>query len=398
MSNTLTLEEVLVDTLIPAWTGLEIWHASTQGGAYSLLAQVPYVAGQVTYTYVDLGGLASDWYEIRRYGPGPVYGSYSSTWSVTVGAPPRRSLVNYRRLLAEKLGGFSLVTTDTNAPDMLSIIASDLAGGLDSDSYRQAWVYPTQTGRIDPTGSAFKLRRVGTQALNTSTGQLTVTVPFPTIIASGVDVELHTLLPPVRHDKMPGLRGCLNAALAEMWTYARLALTGVGNQPSYDLSTVYEWLEPGAINDVYGPALDATLNPAPWPGWQQIQNSNNLSVGVSPTFGTGAAALAGVFRPADTWVQVGGVWGPSSTGLVNDTDQALFNPEVLVLVALRHAYHALSTMGEASERAYYAKLEEMQRARVGRWKLMALPRPDHAQGGGVASGYGSGDAKDFGSW
>src|SRR5205085_3575083 len=115
--------------------------------------------------------------------------------------------------------------------------------------------------------------------------------------------------------------------------------------------------------------------------------------GVSPTFSTGDAATVGVWRPADTWIKAGGIWGSSQTGLVADTDEQLFNPEVLAFCALQHAYHALSTQGEASERDYYSKLEQLQRARVGRWKLMGLPRPDHALRHPSPSGMGQGDPK-----
>lgn len=309
----------------------------------------------------------------------------------------RRSLVNCRRRLAEGLGGYSLVTTDGTPADGLSIIASDLAGGLDVDYYRQAWVFPTQTG-VDPATSAFKLRRAGQQALNTATGQLNVTAAFPAVVPSGVDVEIHKLLPPLRHDGMQGLRGCLNSALAELWTYARLTIAGVNGQPAYDLSTANDWLDPGAINELYGPPLASTLNPQAWPGYETIQNSESIQVGVSPTFSTGDAATVGVFRPADTWIKSGGVWGSSTSGLVNDTDEQLFNPDILVYVALVHAYHALSTQGEASERGYYRQLEMDQRRKVNVWKFVGLNRSSHAMSHGLPSSYGSGDPKDFSAW
>jgi hypothetical protein len=397
MTDVITLTEPLVDTLIPTWTGLDLWKAPSQAGPYARLVQIPYVSGQTTYTYSDPSGLSTDWFEVRRYGPGPTYSGFSTTWTVSAPATARRSLVTQRRLLAERLGGYTLVRTDATAPDASSIVASDLAGGLDPDAYRQAWVYPTQTGSADPAVSAYRLRRVGTQSLNTSSGLLSVTVAWPTPIAGGVDVELHTLLPPVRHDKFPGLRECLNAALAELWTYARLSMPGVNGQPSYDLSTANDWLDPGAINELYGPPLDSTLNAAPWPGYAVLQNAESVKLGVSPTFGTGDAATVGVFRPGDTWIRTGGVWGSASYGLQNDSDESLFQPEILVMVALTHAYHALSTQGEASERTYYANLEQRQRAKVNRWKLIGLTRSDHGMSHGLPTGAGF-DPKDFSTW
>jgi hypothetical protein len=397
VTNTVSLTEPLVNSLIPTWTGFDLWKASVQGGPYTQLAQIPYVLNQTAYTYSDVSGLSTDWYEVRRYGPGPTYSSFSTTWTVSAAAAARRSLVTQRRLLAERLGGYTLVRTDGTPSDASSIVASDLAGGLDPDAYRQAWVYPTQTGPADPALSAYRLRRVGTQSLNTSTGSLAVTVAWPSTIPAGVDVEIHTLLPPVRHDKFPGLRGCLNAALAELWTYARLPMPGVNGQASYDLSTANDWLDPGAVNELYGPPLDPTLNAAPWPGYAVIQNAESVRLGVSPTFGTGDAATVGVFRPGDTWIRTAGVWGSASYGLQDDSDESLFQPEVLAMVALTHAYHALSTQGEASERTYYANLEQRQRARVNRWKLIGLSRSDHGISHGLPAG-ATFDPKDFSTW
>lgn len=56
MSITLYLSEPDVDTLISAWTGLEVWRAAAQTGPYTFLVQIPYVSGQVEYSYVDTNG------------------------------------------------------------------------------------------------------------------------------------------------------------------------------------------------------------------------------------------------------------------------------------------------------------------------------------------------------
>src|SRR5689334_655897 len=88
MSNTLTLDEPLVDSLLPVWTGLEVWHAVGPAGPFTFLGIVPYVAGQTQYTYTDAAGLSTDWYQVRRYGPGPTYGAFSAAWPVSPAGSP----------------------------------------------------------------------------------------------------------------------------------------------------------------------------------------------------------------------------------------------------------------------------------------------------------------------
>jgi hypothetical protein len=282
----------------------------------------------------------------------------------------RRSLGALRGLLSstDELQGIQVVTTTTQAAGPTSLISTDLLGGLDSNAYRSAWVMPTEAG-VSSGASAGVVRRTGEKALNTATGELALTTPFPATLPVGVKVEISTALPPVSRDRMRGLRECLNAALAELWMPVRLSLVGVNGSPSYDLAAYADWLAPDAIFEVYGPALDATLNPAPWPGFDSMQNANTLNLQVAPTFGAGAAIQVGAYRPGDTWIRAGSVWGESTTGLVADTDEQVFQPNFLVQIALQHAYAALAATGEQAERARWQSLADRQTVRANLLKL-----------------------------
>lgn len=289
------------------------------------------------------------------------------------GGPPRRSLVNIRRKLLRKVQSLAIASTTSAAADGSSIISADLAGGLDTNAYRQCWVMPTTTGSGDPTTSGGVIRRVGDQALNTSSGQLGLTMALPSILPTGVDVEISSLLPPISHDRMTGVRECINDALAELWFLQRLALTGVNNAPSYDLGAYADWIDPAAVMELYGPALDPTTNPLPWPGYASVQNADSESLQVAPPFAAGDAIQLEVTRPGDTWIKVGGVWSASSSGLVNDSDECLFQPDLVVIVALFHVYEALSSAGDRAE--YWAKKADQQRTAVNMLKLWHLPHP-----------------------
>lgn len=313
-------------------------------------------------------------------------------------AATRRSLANLRRLLSQKLNGYQLATTTSLAPNTTSIVCTDLAGGLDANEYRLAWVMPTTTGSVDPATAAQQIRRVVEQGLNLTSGALTVSAAFSEAVKSGVDVEIHTMLPPTTRNRVLGLRECLNLALAECWFPQRLPITGVAGSPSYSLSAYAEWLEADMVDELYGPALDSTLTPFPWPGFGPLANAEALTLQVSPTFAAGAAALAEITRPGDTYVRTGGVWATSTTGLVFDTDECLFQPGFLVEVALYHAYMALASgAAESGERALWDQKASRQRMKANTLKVNTLAHPSGRLSHGLAGGSAA-SAKDFASW
>lgn len=306
-------------------------------------------------------------------------------------APTRRSLAGYRRRLtqAEYFQSLTLLTT-TSAGNAggTTLVSTELAGGLDTNRYHNAWVY------VYDGAQAGQLRRVGNNALNTTSGELTVSVAFGGQIAQGVGVEIHRLLPPIRHDGYIGVRECINNALQECWVPRRLPITGVANQLEYALSAYADVLDIEAIHEFYGPA-DSATHPWPYPGWHPVQNGEVLNLQVLPTLSTGDASLLGVTVPGDTYVRRSGVWQQVSTeGLVNDADEALFDPGFLTLIALAHAYSALASGPDSG-----AWVEHAQRARrrANLVKLAQLHHPDERPSHGVRRNVTYGP-KDWRSW
>lgn len=312
------------------------------------------------------------------------------------GVYTRRSLGALRRMLAQsgRLQSLTLVTTTSNGPaDGKGIISDQLGGTLDTDAYRGQWVMPTQTG-ADAGASAGAIRRIANQGLNTLSGALTPIVAWPAMVPAGVDVELHRLLPPVGREGYRGLRECLNLALQECWFPQRLPLVGVNGQADYSLSTYAEWLDPQAIMAFRDPASSADLWPTLHPGWTVYRDAQNLTLQVAPTLAAQAGYSLEATRPGDTYIAVGGVWGDSTTGLVNDTDEQLFQPSFLVEIALVHAYEALASAGDKG--AEWADLAQKQRVRANWLKLTYLVHPNRQQG--VQGPVSYVDPKDFASW
>lgn len=298
--------------------------------------------------------------------------------------PARRSLQNYRRALARRLQSLSVVTT-TAEGSTSALIASALAGGLENNRYAQAWVLP-----VDGPNAGV-LRRVGNQALNTSTGQLSVSVPWGTVMPAATEIEIHRLLPPDDHDGWTGLRSILNQALSECWTFQRLPLTGVADQGTYDLSAYGDWLEPDAIHELFGEVQAGALYATPHGGFGPYRDANTLNLDIAPTLEAGDTAKLAVFRPLDTYIKVAGTWGDSTVGLVNDTDEALINPEALTEVALAVAYEHLANIPEIGSR--WEKKATDQRVRVNLLKLHHLPQQQRRPSFGL--GYGYYDPKDY---
>lgn len=322
----------------------------------------------------------------------PTSGSGAATSIVVSGtAPARRSLQNFRRLLAQKVNSFSLVTTSSagNAAGT-SIIATRLANSTSENRYKHAWVMAVDGTR------AGEVRRVRAEdALNLTTGELTIGPPFSGQILSGVNVEIHRLLPPEDDDGWTGLRTCINDALRELWTPQRVSITGVEGQPSYSLSTYEEWLDPDAVLELRRQALDSTVNPMAGGTFDPVRNADSLTLQVSPTLPNGDASTLEVFRPLDTYIKVGGVWAASTTGLVNDSDEAIVNPDLLRIVALVHVYEALANGPDGSR---YETMATKQRLRANVAKQLHLDHRQRRVGTGLYSGYGAVDSKSFDSF
>ena len=396
MSNTISVQEPQVDTLLPTWTGLELERATSSEGTFSLVTAIPYVAGQTTYTYVDADGIAGSWYRTRRYGPAATYGSYSDAWPVTAIRTPvaegaRRSWLHIRRILARALQSLTVATTtaDGNA-DGTSIVARRLATATTASRYKHVWVMPTN-GTV-----AGELARVKLEdALNLSTGELLVSPPFSAQVLDGTTVEIHRLLPPEDDDGWPGLRECANNALRELWVADRVSISGVTGQPSYSLATYEEWLDPAGVLELRQQAVDSTMNMYPSGTFDAVRDAGDLTVQVAPPLPGGETHGLEIFRPLDTYIKTGGVWGNSTSGFVNDSDECLAIPDLVVTVALVHAYEAIASGPDGGR---YEDLVRRQRLKANIAKQIHLDHRQRRPSSSLAMLSGGWDPKSFETW
>jgi hypothetical protein len=386
--NTITLNEPAVNALIGTWTGIRLERGpnATNLGAFSIASLIPYVFGQTQYTYFDASGATSDWYRIARYGPLGLVGPYSPAWPVlpvptTTGGGARRSRKSCRRMLGRRLGSLQVATTTSDGePGGTTVISTGLSTVLDSNRYRGWWAMPT-----DGVSNG-QIRVVGETALNPLDGTMLFSPSFTSQIVAGTEVEFSKLLP---HDELGGLLGlhqALNLALAECWVMDRLALVGVANQATYDISALGDWLDPESISEFYGPVLSSSIRVAPWGGFAARQDGGVINLDVPPGLSGGAAMALELTRPADTVIKINGVWTDQQQGFQNDTDECLLQPAFLVEVALAHCWESLAQTTTGAAAARYAVKAEDQRKRVNIMKFRGLPHPVERSDHRVQSG------------
>jgi hypothetical protein len=382
MSNTIVLEEPQVDTLMAAWTGLQLERGvnATNLASFSIVTQIPYFPHQTTYVYSDATGTASDWYRTVRYAPGGILGNYSQPWPVvaapfTTGDGARRSLKNLRRVLARKLGSLQVVTTSSDGdPGGTTLVSTGMANQLDSNRYRGWWVMPTDGV------SAGQIRSIGENALNPITGTLVIGPSMTSQIVAGTQVELHKLLSPDdAAGPTIGLRQALNLALAECWVLDRLGMASTGGI-TYDLASLGDWTDADAIREVYGPVM-AGIPLQPFGGFTARQDAELVALDIIG-FATGASMTIETTRPGDSYMKVGGVWTDQSQGFVYDEDESLFQAAFLSEIALAHCYEALANaaIGVQATR-YQAKADGARRgANIMKWRVLPHP-PERSHSG-----------------
>jgi len=165
---TVSLYEPDVDAqLADGWTGLALFRSATQGGAYTQIASIPYVAGQEVYSWGDSTAAGTDWYKTARY-QGLTLSDYSNPFPARTGttmAAIRQAavrMVNGRDalVLTAATGGSQNYIEDTT-----NSLRSSISRGKILDS---AWIY-----RPAAALDADKVRMVAEGGYDHAAGRLT---------------------------------------------------------------------------------------------------------------------------------------------------------------------------------------------------------------------------------
>jgi hypothetical protein len=208
------------------------------------------------------------------------------------------------------------------------------------------------------------------------------------MIAAGTQIELHRFLPPDESMGPPlGLRQALNLALADVWAPDRLSLLATG-AATMDLAQLGDWLDASAIAELYGPALSNWV-PAPYGPYAVRSDGEAVKLDVIGLAPSAPIALE-LTRPGDTYIKIGGTWTDQQQGLVNDSDEQLFQPHFITEIALRFCYEAVSNTSTGPAQARWIKLagDQLAKANIMKLRLIHPSERDH-------SGYMRGRGDDW---
>lgn len=280
------------------------------------------------------------------------------------------TLTDARRKLGWAVGGYQVLVAQAGTNTTLQ------AGWLPSTAkpataYAYEWVYC-------PDSVAPKLAQVTQSGLDTVTGTLTVDRFFGTAVALNTVFELSSRLPPGRDSGVGSvtneadvlsLNDCVNLALRHILVDdTEVLLPLVNTQRIYSLAD-WPWLDRAdRLREVRQPdALSINYLPTSRI-WEFHAGARYATLRFRQPFRFSSGSYSvklDVRRPADTLIQVAGIWGDSTVGLVNESDACAVDLNSIETVGLAFAYRALRDRYTGSARARYADLyvDQLHQAR-----------------------------------
>lgn len=381
MSNTITLTETSVNTLMSTYQGIQLESAPSSTGAFSLVARIPYVTNQTTYTYVDAAGVSTTWYRTARYTHSLTLGPYSAAWPVS-GYAPGNTLQQYRWRLAETAGyNMQLIATAGSARADQVVCSNLQSTELETTFLGNTWLY-------QPSGpNAGQCRRIQYQTgLDAGSGTITVERAFPQLTPLGQPFELYGRLPPIKYEARIGLNDIVNRVLAECWTVQRIGTQINQDQTLYPLNQLMPWLRwDDQFVDVYWQAPDpnnpqVVNGPSQWdqlvPTWALRSGADSPQLQIGTPLQPGGTLKPEVFVPMSWWLNRGSGWMvTTSEGLVNDSDQALLSLQGMEVLGAAWIFGELAKWGHDEDQANYRQQQSRARAAANEWKRLALERP-----------------------
>jgi len=373
VSNTITLQEPNVNTLMGTYLGIQLERAHVQSGPFSLLVQLPYVLNQTLYTYVDAGGVVTDWYRTARYTASSL-GPYSPAWPVQSQQGAGFSLTQYRHRLADA-AGFNVMTQATSdAPTTNQVIVGDFQSTeLEPSFLGNTWEY-------QPSGpNAGQVRRVMYGGLQNGTGTVALERAHTNLTLGGTQVEFYGKLPPVRYEGRLGLNDIVNRVLAECWTIQKLSIPGVPNQRLYPVGTLFPWLqaEDQLVEVYYRPAnSDPNAADQLMLNWRWVSGGDNPGIEIAQLLNTGDTLLPQCYVPMSWWLNTGTGFGLGITeGLQQETDRAILPINGMEIIGQAYINQELSKWGLPDDQNTFRQQRAQARAAANQWKRLTLEHP-----------------------
>lgn len=275
----------------------------------------------------------------------------------------------YRRAIWPELGRHAiLTTTSSGSTAATTLVCSGLINpNEEATRFEGMWVLGTQAPILGQQRAV-----LNSSGFAPTSGQVTVVSAFSTMVTSGVEFEVGSVMPAISTDENTSLLKITNDVLASQPPIDLLPITGVTTQVAYDLTTAYPWLtERSQIIGIYHQPT-GLLRPVPWGGgwdWRYDADAPRLDI-IGASFNTGDTFYLQVHRPASTWIKTAGVWGADTDGLNNDSDEALPLLNLVKASVLAECYRILgSRKGPDAYVQYYIDREKawLKEAALLRW-------------------------------
>lgn len=282
------------------------------------------------------------------------------------------ALSTYRQRLARTLGYYATGTVTTEASSLEAeryILSSNIrSDAMPPEQWDGLYVHITNG---DQAGTS---RKLVNGSWDGPLGALVVDYPFDASLDVGTTFEV-AVLPGLPYLGVTGWREIINEGLETLPLLDVFPITVTTSSglltTEYSLAG-YSWPIKG-VEAVYYPRTNASTQrriemPKCW-DFNQDGEAPILSFRSLPA-GVGDEIEVGVLRPAHTRIRQSGAWGNVTTGLVNDSDQALYDavsvvnasrPIALQRWALRYergSKERASLEGEAADdavKAMYSK-------------------------------------------
>jgi hypothetical protein len=157
----------------------------------------------------------------------------------------------------------------------------------------------------------------------TVVGKVTCSRNFGAVLPVATTVEIHQKAPVLDELGTVGLHTWINKALQLQDVADTLTIAGVSNQYRYSLAA-YPWItQEQQLIAVRGPEYVSGMDSDMLPGAGRIRIDADVPYLIIETpVTTGQSFYIDIYRPRSSWIKVGGTWGESTVGLVNETDEA----------------------------------------------------------------------------
>ena len=276
------------------------------------------------------------------------------------------SLARYRNRLSKTLGYFATGTVTTRTSSLEAekfVIAATLKSDqVPPEHFDELFLYVTSGDQ------AGQQRRLVDGAFDGPNGALRVDAAFTAALAADTTFEI-AVVPAVRCLGIGGTNEAIN------WSLETLPIVDVVPVVSDGTRRVtvsqYTWPVKG-VQGVYRPIsvsderLCLTSQRATF-----VNDAESPYVQLDCAVTSGTTFYLGLLRPASTRIQQNDVWGDSTSGLVNDSDAALYDEATVVTQARPEALRRMAMThprGSAQRNDILAEAEDaMRRAALSKW-------------------------------